>query len=157
MHDSYISVFLWLISEYMSTIWPVMNNKFKRVITDIGGYSLVLLGISLGPLPGPGGIPLILAGLGLLSIHNIWASRLRDHLLQNGGKVVQFLFPQNRPIQLLYDLLVILLIILVGVLAWRHAALWQISLAIALFFLALLIAGLNRDRASRLRRKISKA
>jgi hypothetical protein len=128
-----------------------MKQKTKRILTDIAGYGLILLGIATGWLPGPGGIPLILAGLGLLSIHNTWAMRLRDYLLENGGKVVQIMFPNNRLVQILYDLVVVLLIVLVGVLAWRHAAMWQISLAIALFFIALLIAGLNGQRATRLK------
>ncbi|MDB5181560.1 MAG: putative transrane protein [Candidatus Saccharibacteria bacterium] len=131
-----------------------MKEKTKRILTDIGGYLLILLGIASGWLPGPGGIPLVLAGLGLLSINNKWAKDLREYLQENGGKAIKVLFPQNQYIQILYDLVVVLLLILVGVLAWRHAALWQISLAIALFFIALLIAGINRDRAITLKAKL---
>lgn len=133
-----------------------MPPRLKRIFTDIAGYGLVLLGVALGWLPGPGGIPLVLAGLGLLSIHNEWARRLREYLLEHSGKFAEKLFPNNRTIQILYDIVVVLILILVGVLAWRHAALWQITLASILFFLALLIAGLNRDRASRLKKKLVK-
>lgn len=133
-----------------------MAPKLKRILTDLAGYGLILLGIATGWLPGPGGIPLILAGLGLLSINNKWAHDLREYALKNGGKAVEVLFPANRLVQFLYDLLVILLLVLVGVFAWRHAALWQISLAIGLFCVALAIAGLNRDRAARLKRSIKK-
>ncbi len=132
-----------------------MSQKLKRILTDTAGYVLILLGVLSSPLPGPGGIPLMLAGLGILSIHNVWAQKLRDRLLQHGGKFVEKLFPQNRWIQLLYDLLVILLLVLVAVLIGRHAALWQISLAVGLFFLALTVAGMNRDRANRLKRKLT--
>lgn len=134
-----------------------MTTTLKRIATDAGGYLLILLGIATGPIPGPGGIPLILAGLGLLSIHNVWARNLRDYLLEHGGRFVQVLFPPRRSIQILYDIVVGLLLVLVAVLAYRHAALWQISLAAALFFLAVLIALLNRDRAARLKRKITQA
>lgn len=134
-----------------------MQRHAKRIATDIAGYALLLLALASGWLPGPGGIPLALAGLGLLSINNKWAQDLRDYILAHGGKFVQILFPQNRFVQALYDFIVVLLLALVAVLAWRHAALWQISLATALFFIALLIAGLNRDRASRLKRKITKS
>ncbi len=54
-----------------------MPEKFKRIGIDAAGYVLILLGIAFSPLPGPGGLPLVLAGLGLLSIHNEWARRLR--------------------------------------------------------------------------------
>lgn len=131
-----------------------MKEKTKRILTDIAGYLLVLTGVATGWIPGPGGIPLVLAGLGLLSINNKWAKDLRDYLQKNGGKVVQVLFPDNRFVQIMYDVIVVLLIVLVGVLAWSHAALWQISLAVGLFFIALIIAGINRDRAVRLKSTI---
>lgn len=133
-----------------------MANQFKRIATDGAGYFLVAAGIALGWVPGPGGIPLILAGLGLLSINNRWARELREYLLAHGGKAAKLLFPDNRLVQILYDVAVVLLLLIVGVLAWRHAAVWQISLATALFFIALLIAGLNRDRATRLKKAIAK-
>lgn len=128
-----------------------MKNTSRRVLIDTGGYLLILLAVLTGWLPGPGGIPLLLAGLGLLSIHNAWAMRLRDYLLAHGGKAVELLFPRNRHIQILYDLVVVLLIVFVGVLIWSQSAVWQISLAIALFFIALFIAGMNRDRINKLR------
>jgi lysylphosphatidylglycerol synthetase-like protein (DUF2156 family) len=126
-----------------------MTDKVKRILTDIAGYGLILLGIASGWLPGPGGIPLILAGLGLLSINNEWAKNLREWLLKNSGKAAKILFPDNRFVQILYDIAALLLLALTGVLAWRHAAIWQISLAIFLFCFALLIALMNRDRLQR--------
>ena len=133
-----------------------MPKTLKRILTDTAGYLLVLLGIASGWLPGPGGIPLILGGLGLLSINNEWAKRIREWLLENGGKATQYLFPDNKWVQAAYDIAVVLLLGIVAVLAWRHAAIWQISLATALFFIALLIAGLNRDRATRLKERLKK-
>jgi hypothetical protein len=131
-----------------------ISKKFKRIGTDIAGYALVLLGIASGWLPGPGGIPLVLAGLGLLSINNEWARRLRDYLIKHGGKFVEKLFPKNPHVQALYDFITVALLALVAWLAWRHAALWQISLATALFFIALLIAGMNRDRITRIKQRV---
>lgn len=129
------------------------RRNAKRIAIDLAGYALILLAALTGWLPGPGGIPLAIAGLGLLSINNEWARRLRDYLLDNGGKLIKVLFPPNPIVQWLYDIIVVLLWILVAVLASKHAALWQISLAVALFFASLAIAVLNRDRMQRLRRK----
>ncbi len=128
-----------------------LRNHTKRIAVDAAGYLLIITAALTGWLPGPGGIPLFIAGLGLLSINNEWARKLRDYLLKNGGKVVKVIFPPNPIIQWLYDAIVVLLWALVAVLAWRHAAVWQISLAIALFFGATAIALLNRDRFSRLK------
>jgi hypothetical protein len=134
-----------------------MSNKIKRIATDFAGYFLILLGIASGWLPGPGGIPLIVAGLGLLSINNEWARKLRDYVLENGSKFVKMAFPDNQFVQWLYDIIVVLLWLLVGVLAWRHAAIWQISLAVALFFISIFIALLNRDRLARIKKRRNKS
>ena len=130
-----------------------VKRNIKRIAIDTAGYLLLIAAALTGWLPGPGGIPLFIAGLGLLSINNEWARRLRDYLLKHGGKFVQKLFPPNPYIQWLYDIVVVLLWILVFILAEKHAALWQVSLAIALFFISVAIALLNRDRMQRLRRK----
>lgn len=133
-----------------------LRRNAKRILTDGAGYLLILAALLLSPVPGPGGIPLAIAGLGLLSINNAWAARLRRLLLDNGGKVVQYLFPPIPWVQLAYDVLVLLLFGLVTVLAIRHDALWQISLAIVFFFGGLFIAATNRDRLKRLKHKLKK-
>jgi hypothetical protein len=53
-----------------------MWSNIKRVATDTLGFLLILAGLLTGWLPGPGGIPLIVAGLGLLAINNQWAKNL---------------------------------------------------------------------------------
>lgn len=130
-----------------------MRSTIKRLGIDTAGYGLIILGVAFGWLPGPGGIPLVLAGLSLLSIHNVWARRLREYLIRHSGTLAKVLFPPNRWVQVAYDILTIVLLAVVGILAKRHAAIWQISLAIALFFVALLIASLNRDRLTMLKQR----
>jgi hypothetical protein len=130
-----------------------LKRNAKRIATDAAGYLLLIAAALTGWLPGPGGIPLALAGLGLLSINNEWAKRLRDYLLDHGGKIVQVLFPKNPFFEWFYDILVLLMLGLVTFLAFRHAAIWQISLAVGLFFAALAIALLNRDRLNRLKNR----
>lgn len=130
-----------------------IHKHLKRILTDVAGYLLIIIGVAFGWLPGPGGIPLVLAGLGLLSINNEWASRVRDYLLKHGGKVVQIMFPNNRFVQFIYDFVAIALLALASYLAWQHAAIWQTSLAIGLFFFAVFVAAMNRDRYARYKRK----
>jgi hypothetical protein len=131
-----------------------MTSRLKRIVTDAGGYFLILLGIASGWLPGPGGIPLVLGGLGLLSINNMWARRLRDWLLAHGGDFIKWIFPKHPAVQWLYDFIAVGLLGVVAYLAHRRAAIWQLSLAIALFFIAMLIIGINRDRASRIKKRV---
>ena len=56
------------------------HRVLKRYALDAAGYLLILLALAIGWLPGPGGIPLVLIGLYLLSLNNPWAQRLRDKL-----------------------------------------------------------------------------
>ena len=51
--------------------------RVYRVIVAIAGLLLICLGIVTGPLPGPGGIPLVLLGLAAWSSEFEWAYRLR--------------------------------------------------------------------------------
>lgn len=130
-----------------------VRHNLKRIVTDAAGYALIVLALLTGWLPGPGGIPLAIAGLGLLSINNKWAMDLREYLLKNGGKLVKVLFPAHPLVQWLYDLLVIALLVVAGWLAKRHAAIWEISLAVALFFFAVFLALMNRERLAWLRNR----
>jgi Putative transmembrane protein (PGPGW). len=130
-----------------------LKRNGKRVAIDTAGYLLIVAAVLTGWLPGPGGIPLLIAGLGLLSINNEWARRLRDYLLQHGGKFVKVVFPPIPVVQWLYDIIVVLLWIVVFILAEKHAAVWQVTLAVSLFFISLAITLLNRDRMERFRKK----
>jgi len=134
-------------------VMDLIRRNAKRVAVDAAGYALLVLAVLTGWLPGPGGIPLAIAGLGLLSIHNKWARRLRDYLLKHGGELVKVLFPPNPIIQWLYDIVAVLLLLLVTVLAFQHDPLWKISAAVGLFFIAIFLAALNRDRYMRFRQR----
>ena len=49
---------------------------YQRIIIDIAGFGLMIISPLLGWLPGPGGIPLFLAGLGLVALNHEWAENL---------------------------------------------------------------------------------
>ena len=82
---------------------PKKSSKLKRVCLDFIGYSLILLAVLLGWLPGPGGTPLLLAGLAILSINNSWAQRFRDYLEHHGKKLLDQLFPDDKQISHIWD------------------------------------------------------
>jgi len=128
-----------------------LKRNTRRIVTDTAGWFLIVAGIATGWLPGPGGIPLIVAGLGLLSINNKWAKRLRIWVIDNGGKAVKILFPRWPWLEWAYDIVAFLLLVVTLLLEMRHAHLWEMSLGISAFFIALFIALTNRDRLNRLR------
>lgn len=135
----------------------MVANNLKRIVLDTAGYLLLLAALLTGWLPGPGGIPLALAGLGLLSINNKWAKDLREYLLKHGGKVMQLIFPKHPIAQWAYDVVVIVLYAIAAYLGWQHAAVWQLSVAVTAFFTATFIALMNRERLSTLRSKKKRA
>ena len=128
----------------------------RRLLTDAAGYLLLLGALLTGWLPGPGGIPLALAGLGLLSIHNEWARRVRIYLLKRGGALSRILFPEHKFLQFAYDVVVTLLLAIVALLALEHGEVWQVSLGTILFFLALFIGLMNRNRYGTLKAKLKR-
>jgi len=125
----------------------------KRVLVDAAGYALILASILTGWLPGPGGIPLLIAGLGLLSINNTWAKRLRMLVVEHGGKIVKILFPRWPWLEWAYDIVALLLLTVTFLLALRHAHIWELGIATTAFFIALFIALTNRDRLNRLKQR----
>lgn len=132
------------------------TRLFRRILIDVAGYALIVLAALTGWLPGPGGIPLLIAGLGLLSINNKWAKDLREYILKHGGKIVQIIFPRHPIAQWIYDVIAVVFFAIAAYLGWKHAAWWQVSLATALFFAAIFIALMNRERLSTLRTKTRK-
>lgn len=52
--------------------------RIYRVGVAVAGLLLICLGLITGPLPGPGGIPLVLLGLAIWSSEFEWAYRLRQ-------------------------------------------------------------------------------
>lgn len=50
--------------------------RIYRVLVGALGTLLILLGVVTGPLPGPGGIPLVLLGLAVWASEFAWAHRL---------------------------------------------------------------------------------
>jgi uncharacterized protein (TIGR02611 family) len=73
-----------LLRESVEDRWrwraKIRRNPFQlrayRIVVGLAGLFFVALGCVSGPLPGPGGIPLVLLGLAIWSSEFIWAQRL---------------------------------------------------------------------------------
>ena len=94
----------------------------KRIFFNTLGTLCVIGSILFGWLPGPGGIPLLLTGLGLLALNNEWAERLLDRVKQNIYNLNDIIFVNKPAIQLAWD-----------------------SAAIVLFALAVYLIGFTRS------------
>lgn len=100
--------------------------RIYRIGVGALGVLLILLGAATGWLPGPGGIPLVLLGLGVLSTEFEWAQRLMQWFL----RVLRRFQALTRPQQVLIWVVVIVVVLTVvysylliaGVPIWAPAA-----------------------------------
>ncbi len=130
-----------------------LKKKLKYILIELAGISLIILAGLTGWLPGPGGIPLLIAGLGLLSINHEWARRWLMSVKKHGINISDKIFNNSPIITLLIDILGIAIIALaVFVVSYftktiiRTVAVWLVIVAIAL------LLG-NRGRFKKFKRK----
>lgn len=88
-----------------------LKKFLKRFGTDIAGYTCLLLVVPVGWLPGPGGIPLLIAALGLLSVHNPWAKKLLDYVKLHSDSLRAIFFPRRKNIERAWDVFAVLMFI----------------------------------------------
>lgn len=124
-------------------------SGMRRLLIDAAGFGLIFLGLAFGWLPGPGGVPLILAGLGLLAQNYEWARRLQGKLIKQGRNALETFFPRHPAAHIIYDILSLLLLAgAVWVLYRTTGRLWD-ALAVAGFFTGLMLLAGNRQRLQR--------
>lgn len=63
-----------------------MGKTIRKLAIGAAGGALVLLGLVMIPLPGPG-IPIIIAGIALLALEFPWAARTRDRARELWARV----------------------------------------------------------------------
>jgi hypothetical protein len=134
-----------------------LRRATEILILDTLGVLCIIAALLTGWLPGPGGIPLFLIGLGLLSLNHDWAKRYIELTKKYADRLWELAFINHRLIQLAYDIITPLLI---GSGVWlliRHSALWMISLGVFLVFLGLTCFLGNRQRFQRLKRSLKKS
>jgi len=122
----------------------------KRIITDTVGVLLILAAIFFGWLPGPGGIPLFLAGLGLLAINNEWAQKLLQFSKDNGARVYKTFFTDHPHLMFLYDVAAVSLASLCISIVIFHDGIIGRTVAFMLLTAAILVFFANRKRLTRL-------
>ncbi len=69
------------MKERLSARWQKVPRTVRRPVVLTVGLFFVLLSGALGWLPGPGGIPLFLLGIAILSSEFHWAKRIKIYIL----------------------------------------------------------------------------
>ncbi len=122
------------------------HSLAKRVLIDIAGFGLIVISPFIGWLPGPGGIAVFLAGLGLLSINHQWAKNLIDQFENNRQKFEAKYLNNNPKVARTIDILCMVLITLsiIAVYSLDNKLLRYISIGPGSLGLILLILNQNR-------------
>ena len=91
-----------------------MMERTKHILMDTLGFLLMLISPLFGWLPGPGGIPIFIAGLGLLAINHEWAKRWLKTIKEKGVNVIDAIFVKHPVWEAFYDIMTVIFVV-VGV------------------------------------------
>jgi len=133
-----------------------MKHRLRVLGTDALGILLIICAGLFGWLPGPGGIPLLLGGLGLLAINHEWARRWIRKLRDGGSKLSDKIFPNHWVAKIVYDILAVLALGLSVWLVFYFTDNVRRSLGIILLFVGLSILIFNRKRIDKLKAWLDK-
>lgn len=87
------------------------NPLWKIIATDLAGVGCLILVPFLGPLPGPGGIPLLIAGFGLLAVNHDWADGAVEYVKKNSESLRNIIFPDTTWVKWAWDIFVVILLV----------------------------------------------
>jgi hypothetical protein len=121
-------------------------KQARHALFDILGVLLILSSPLLGWLPGPGGVPLFLAGLGFLAVHHAWAKDMIRYVKNNGLKINDYIFREHPSLQALYDIASLGLLAGGIYLLTSYTRSLTLSIAIVCIFTALTLFLGNRKR-----------
>jgi uncharacterized protein (TIGR02611 family) len=71
------------------------QRRLYRVLIAVAGLLLIVLGLVTGPIPGPGGIPLVLLGMAVWASEFAWAHRVMHVFKQQVHRFQQWSRPQQ--------------------------------------------------------------
>lgn len=122
----------------------------KRLAIDVIGFGMIGTGIILSPVPGPGGIPLIIAGLAVLAQNYDWAHKLMQRIKDYLAEAAEKSFPKDPIIQRTYDILSpFFLVIGIVLLLKTTGRIWTV-ISIFIIFQGVLLFWGNRQRGQKL-------
>lgn len=121
-------------------------NFLKRLAIDIAGCGLLILAALTGWIPGPGGIPLLIAGLSLLSINHDWAKRWLKKAQAGGLNIMDRIFVDHPIVKMTLDIVGVGLIVLAVFILNNYTRNVARSLAISAGFMGIGLFLGNRRR-----------
>jgi uncharacterized protein (TIGR02611 family) len=76
-------------------VWRFIRRSGKRIAVTIGGFAVLLAGVALLVLPGPGWL-LIFLGLGILATEYVWAQRMLKTAKEKANQAKDAVLRKNK-------------------------------------------------------------
>ena len=76
-------------------VWPETVRQARRVIVLVVGLTLLLCGVVMLIIPGPGWL-LIFAGLSILALESVWARHLLKKIKAKGNELSRTMFDSHK-------------------------------------------------------------
>jgi hypothetical protein len=122
------------------------NSLLKVILTDAAAVGCLVLVPIIGPLPGPGGIPLILAGFGFFAVNHDWADDVVVYIKKHSESLRSVIFPNISWVKWSWDLFAITLLV-GGTILNIYAEFWLFKgLSYGIMASSSTLFMLNRDR-----------
>jgi hypothetical protein len=132
-----------------------IKHVTQLVVLDTLAVVVMLLAIATGWLPGPGGIPLFIIGLSLLSVNHEWAERYIDQLKEYADRVSDLIFIPR--LRVFFDIIAPFLAIAGALFIVYQSAIWMISFGAFCLGMSLVSFFGNRNRWDRFKKRLRKA
>jgi hypothetical protein len=126
------------------------HKLLKKIAYDTVGVTLIIGALLLGWLPGPGGIPLLLAGLAVLSVHHDWAKRWLITAKESGLRLGEKIFVDHPVVKFMIDIVGLLLLVASFALISRQSKNIVLAFGVASFFIGMTLILGNRRRLQRM-------
>jgi hypothetical protein len=131
----------------------ISRDRLRRIGVDILGFLLIIAAGLLGPLPGPGGIPLLILGLSLLATNHEWAERWLLEVKQHGVNISDKLFRDSPRVHMMLDLLTIAFITTAVIVASYFTGIFRTA-ALSLVIVSLFLFFGNRKRWQKIKKRL---
>jgi hypothetical protein len=129
---------------------------YQRIAIDIAGFGMVIAAPLTGWLPGPGGIPLFVAGLGLLSLNHEWAERFLHYFEEKRVEFTDKYLMASSRVSRTIDILCAVLMVVGLVIAITQESFLIRGLGLGTFSLSLITVLSNQKRFERIVKKLKK-
>jgi hypothetical protein len=123
---------------------------YRRILIDAAGFGLMIIAPFLGWLPGPGGIPLFLIGLGLVSLNHEWARKLLKDFDKKRVEYTDKYLMTSPKISLAIDISCIILLCLGAFIVFTQDPLTIRAPGLGLVSITLIVLISNQKRFERL-------